>query len=422
MVIYYFFVDNYRHATMSSWSIFRENFKKVITVKRLTPYFLFCITLFFITHFFFPRNPYNPIKDQNVVHVVEPQIDLKDCDLSKGEWVPDQRGSLYTNSSCLTIPDSKNCLKHGRPNIDFLFWRWRPESCDLPRFNPKAFLDLVRGKKMNFIGDSVARNHMESLLCLLSMEETPKDIYKDAEDRNRIWYFPGHDFTLSTSWTKFLVAGYERTYANKTGTGIYDLDIDKIDEKWARDLPNTDIAIVSAGHWLFRPIYIHKGDETIGCIYCNLPNMTQIHMKEAFKLIFSAAFKHINACHHCKESLVTVLRTFSASQFENGTWNTGGSCARMNPFRLDEIDLKSSVMEFRTSQMEQLEEIKRGSSKKKFAALDVTKVMLMRPDGHPNSYWGNPWMKGFNDCTHWCLPGPIDTWSEFLMELLRQLM
>ncbi|KAG7604372.1 PC-Esterase, partial [Arabidopsis thaliana x Arabidopsis arenosa] len=59
---------------------------------------------------------------------------------------------------------------------------------------------------MNFIGDSVARNHMESLLCLLLMEETPKDIYLMA---------------------KFLGAGLERTHANQTGTGIYYLDIDK---------------------------------------------------------------------------------------------------------------------------------------------------------------------------------------------------
>lgn len=92
-----------------------------------------------------------------------------ECDLFKGHWVPDKRGSLYTNSSCATIPDSKNCIKQGRPDKDFLFWRWKPDGCDLPRFNPKAFLSMVRGKKMNFIGDSVARNHMESLLCLLSM-------------------------------------------------------------------------------------------------------------------------------------------------------------------------------------------------------------------------------------------------------------
>lgn len=92
-----------------------------------------------------------------------------ECDLFKGHWVPDKRGSQYTNSTCSTLPDSKNCIKHGRSDRDFLFWRWKPDGCDLPRFNPKAFLGMVRGKKLSFIGDSVARNHMESLLCLLSM-------------------------------------------------------------------------------------------------------------------------------------------------------------------------------------------------------------------------------------------------------------
>jgi len=51
---------------------------------------------------------------------------------------------------------------------DFLNWKWKPEQCELPMFDPKIFLNIVRGKKMAFIGDSVARNHMDSLLCLLS--------------------------------------------------------------------------------------------------------------------------------------------------------------------------------------------------------------------------------------------------------------
>lgn len=63
---------------------------------------------------------------------------------------------------------------------------------------------------------------------------------------------------------------------NKTGTGLFDLDIAKMDEGWCKGLPNTDTAIVSAAHWFFRPIFIHRGDEKLGCIYCNLPNMTQI--------------------------------------------------------------------------------------------------------------------------------------------------
>lgn len=96
-------------------------------------------------------------------------LEKKTCDLFKGHWIRGLRGSsYYTNSSCPTIPDSKNCFKHGRMDNDFLNWKWKPEQCELPMFDPKIFLNIVRGKKMAFIGDSVARNHMDSLLCLLS--------------------------------------------------------------------------------------------------------------------------------------------------------------------------------------------------------------------------------------------------------------
>ena len=104
--------------------------------------------MFFKSNFFFP---------------------LEKCDLFTGHWVPELRSSLlYSNSSCVTIPDSKNCFGHGRRDMDFLNWKWKPENCELPSFDAKRFLEMSRGKKMAFVGDSVARNHIESLLCLLS--------------------------------------------------------------------------------------------------------------------------------------------------------------------------------------------------------------------------------------------------------------
>lgn len=96
-------------------------------------------------------------------------VEKENCDLSKGHWIREPRGSnFYTNSSCATIPNSKNCFKQGRMDMDFLNWRWKPDQCELPRFDAKLFLQIVQGKTMAFIGDSVARNHIESLLCLLS--------------------------------------------------------------------------------------------------------------------------------------------------------------------------------------------------------------------------------------------------------------
>uniref|UniRef100_A0A804UB16 Trichome birefringence-like N-terminal domain-containing protein n=1 Tax=Zea mays TaxID=4577 RepID=A0A804UB16_MAIZE len=89
------------------------------------------------------------------------------CDMSVGKWVREPRGPVYTNLTCPTLPDFKNCHKYGK-DPGHLFWRWQPDGCDLPRFEPERFLDVARGKRMAFIGDSLARNQMDSLLCLLS--------------------------------------------------------------------------------------------------------------------------------------------------------------------------------------------------------------------------------------------------------------
>ncbi|KAL8103995.1 hypothetical protein AgCh_028279 [Apium graveolens] len=65
-----------------------------------------------------------------------------------------------------SVCDSRNCFLNGRVDTDFLKWRWQPDTCQISRFNLKLFLKIVRGKSMAFRGNSVARNHMESLLCL----------------------------------------------------------------------------------------------------------------------------------------------------------------------------------------------------------------------------------------------------------------
>ncbi|KAK1297008.1 hypothetical protein QJS10_CPB15g00925 [Acorus calamus] len=59
----------------------------------------------------------------------------------------------------------QNCMKYGRPDTDY---RWKPDGCEMPVFNPGQFLALVQGRSMAFVGDSVSRNQMQSLMCLLS--------------------------------------------------------------------------------------------------------------------------------------------------------------------------------------------------------------------------------------------------------------
>ena len=110
---------------------------------------------------------HNGTVDQKEIQSKSFATEEKGCDLSVGKWVREPKGSVYTNLTCSTLPDSKNCAKYGKDE-GHLHWKWKPDGCELPRFDPLTFLGIVRGKTLAFVGDSLARNQMESLLCLLS--------------------------------------------------------------------------------------------------------------------------------------------------------------------------------------------------------------------------------------------------------------
>ena len=90
------------------------------------------------------------------------------CDLFSGEWIPNSSGPPYTNSSCSFIDPYQDCLTNGRPDTGYLYWKWKPYGCDLSPFDAEKFLKAMRNKSWAFIGDSIFRNQIESLLCLLS--------------------------------------------------------------------------------------------------------------------------------------------------------------------------------------------------------------------------------------------------------------
>jgi hypothetical protein len=56
------------------------------------------------------------------------------CALFAGNWVRDDTYPMYQSSNCPTIIDSEfNCQMFGRPDSDYLKYRWKPLNCELPR-------------------------------------------------------------------------------------------------------------------------------------------------------------------------------------------------------------------------------------------------------------------------------------------------
>ncbi|CAL9181160.1 unnamed protein product [Musa hybrid cultivar] len=341
------------------------------------------------------------------------------CDTSKGKWVKEAGASIYTNLTCPTYPDINNCGKYGKDQ-SYLYWRWQPDSCDIPRFEPETFLNIVRGKKMAFIGDSLARNQIDSLLCLLSQAETPREVSRDSIGKYVTWYFPPHDFTLMVMWTEYFVEARPRII-NGTASNSFEIHLDKVSTNWAEKLPGVDYAVLSGGNWFFRGIHLYEEGKMIGCVNCRGQNLTEFDVTVTIRRALRTALQYISSCKDC-EGLVTFLRTFTSSHFENGSWLTGGYCNRTRPLNETRILLDDVAWEIRKIQLEEIERVRQQESggKMRFGVLDVTKAMMLRADAHPGDHWTKKSKASVNDCLHWCLPGPIDMWSDLLLATLEK--
>lgn len=58
------------------------------------------------------------------------------CDLFSGNWVFDNTTHpLYNESDCPYMSDQLACHRHGRPDLEYQYWRWQPHNCNLKRYS-----------------------------------------------------------------------------------------------------------------------------------------------------------------------------------------------------------------------------------------------------------------------------------------------
>ncbi|XVE64113.1 hypothetical protein DITRI_Ditri07aG0075700 [Diplodiscus trichospermus] len=350
------------------------------------------------------------------------------CDLYHGKWFYDPQGPLYTNNSCPVLTQMQNCQGNGRPDREYENWRWKPSQCDLPRFNAKKFLELMRGKTLAFIGDSVARNQMESMLCLLWQVEVPKN---RGNRRMQRWYFRSTSVMIVRIWSSWLVHQTSEKF-DFAPEGVTKLHLDAPDNNFIELIPKFDVIVISSGHWFAKQSVYLLNNEIVGgqLWWPDRSRPMKVNNIEAFGIsvetILSAIVTHPNYTG------LTILRSFSPDHYEGGAWNTGGSCTgKVKPLAtgelvengFTEIMHKKQVMGFERA-------VKKVKNKSKLRLMDITEVFSYRHDGHPGPY-RNPDPNKITkrgpdgkpppqDCLHWCMPGPVDTWNEFVLEIIRR--
>ncbi|XP_059651276.1 protein trichome birefringence-like 24 isoform X2 [Cornus florida] len=347
------------------------------------------------------------------------------CDIFRGDWVPDTSAPFYTNKSCHFIDANQDCMTNGRPDTQYLYWRWVPRDCKLPKFNSERFLHLARDKSWGFIGDSISRNHGQSLLCMLSQVEEATEIYHDEEYKSRTWYFPHHNFTLAIIWAPLLAKTAIFEDNNGVSSAAMKLHIDKLDAVWTEQYKKLDYALIAGGKWIFKPAIYYENDTVVGCHNCTGKNLTVLGFDDVYRKVLRLSFDFVTSSNR---KVNFFFRMTAPDHFEGGEWHSGGYCTRTMPFKEGEVNMSYVDTIMHSIELEEFEKAKAAGSRNGMSLklLNTANLSLLRPDGHPGAYRQRQFQllakdknaKVPNDCLHWCLPGPIDSWNDLLMEML----
>ncbi|KAF3431233.1 hypothetical protein FNV43_RR25963 [Rhamnella rubrinervis] len=335
------------------------------------------------------------------------------CDIFDGKWVRDDSQPYYPRGSCPYIDRDFDCHLNGRPDDEYIKWKWQPNGCDIPRLNATDFLEKLRGKKLVFVGDSLNRNMWESLVCILRHSiRHKKRVYEISGKREfkkkGIYAFRFEDYNCSVDFvaSPFLVR--ESSFTGRNGS-FETLRLDLMDRTTTM-YHDADIIVFNTGHWWTHE-KTSKGED-----YYQEGNYVHPRLKvlEAYKRALTTWARWVDKNIDQNRTLV-LFRGYSVTHFRGGQWNSGGQCHKetqpiFNQTYLGKYPSKMRAFDHVLQEM-----------KTPVVYLNISRLTDYRKDGHPSVYR----MKyktveeqiaaeQSQDCSHWCLPGVPDTWNELL--------
>ncbi|CAA6667606.1 unnamed protein product [Spirodela intermedia] len=267
-------------------------------------------------------------------------------------------------------------------------------------------MERIRNGRIVFAGDSIGRNHWESLVCLLARAVgNQSSIYE--ENGNPITKhkgylsirFSGHNLTVEYYRTPFLVT-VGRPPADSPPGVRKTVRVDRLHWR-SRQWVGADLLVFNAGHWWNRDKIFKMGHVN-----------TTMDVREAFRRSLQTWKRWVLRKVDQRRSYV-FFRSFSPVHYSGGTWDKGGHC---NLSKVPDTNLTATEQpEPWTNRaiLKAVEQVGAGNGRATF--LNITYLTWLRKDGHPSNHRepGTP-VPFPQDCSHWCLPGVPDAWNELL--------
>ncbi|XP_058105338.1 protein trichome birefringence-like 33 [Magnolia sinica] len=338
------------------------------------------------------------------------------CDVFNGKWVWNETARpLYEEGECPYIQPQLTCQEHGRPDKGYQHWRWQPHGCSLPSFNATFMWEMLRGKRMMFVGDSLNRGQFVSMVCLL--HSVIPESAKSMNSLDSLAIFKAEEFNASIEfyWAPFLL---ESNADNAVIHRVTDRIIRAGSiNKHGRHWKGVDILVFNTYLWWMTgaKMKILQGtfkDET--------KNITEMETEDAYRLALKNMVKWVakNMDPHKTRVFFTSM---SPSHKQSKEWggDQDGNCYNQTAPIEDPTYWGS---ESSKSIMQVISEVF-NKAKVQITFLNITQLSEYRKDAHTSIYkkqWSpltpeqlaNP--RSYADCVHWCLPGLQDTWNELL--------
>ncbi|KAL6283493.1 hypothetical protein ACE6H2_014422 [Prunus campanulata] len=291
---------------------------------------------------------------------------------------------------------------YGRPRVSGFGFEFR--------FDPLKLMQILRGKRLMFVGDSVQRGQFESLVCMVqSIIPQGKKSLQRVPPR-KIFKVEEFDASIEYYWAPFIVESIS-DHATKHTVLKRLVKLDSI-AKHGKHWEGVDILVFESYVW-----WMHK--PTINATYGS-PDVQEYNVTTAYRLALQTWAEWLESSINPERQKVFFM-SMSPTHLWSWEWKVGSdeNCFNESYPIQGSYWGTGSNMEIMEMIHDQIQDLK-----VKVTLLNITQLSEYRKDAHTSVYGerkgklltkeqrSDP--KNFADCIHWCLPGVPDTWNMIL--------